>query len=364
MRKISSCSRLSPVLFPLAGALIALHLFIFPSVSEAASMAMNERQLHCANDSMKFLALGHLYQKPWANEEDQIVDTLIATLPRLRGSDFDFVMFLGDLVWQASPESFERLRDRLLSQFKVPVYNAVGNHDLGDPKLYKELFGRTYFQFTCGSAQVIVIDSELERGRIVGEQLEFMQQSIARAEVNSDIKQVFIFSHKLLWAEPEKRYDIVYRRMNDTTWHSPGVDFSSNILPLLSRLASKKDVFWGSGDLGVNDEFGLFLDFDPETRITWFAAGLGNWPTDAALVVTVSPESGIEFTPLSLTTGVAIPGHTLFSWKARAIEQSLWRSLRSPIPPVVGLAIFLISCCIVLLIFFMRKSQSSGRTSR
>ena len=146
--------------------------------------------------------------------------------------------------------------------------------------------------------------------------------------------------------------------MNDTTWYSPRIGFSSNILPLLTQLAPKKDVLWGSGDLGVNEGFGLFLDFDSETRITWFATGLGNWPTDAALVVTVSADSTVKFTPISLTTGLEISGYTLFSWKAQAIKQMLLRVSRLPIFSVVGLTILLILCCIALLIIFLRRSQS------
>ncbi len=43
--------------------------------------------------------------------------------------DLDFVVFTGDLVDQADPESFE-LFQKILAQLQVPYYLSLGNHDI------------------------------------------------------------------------------------------------------------------------------------------------------------------------------------------------------------------------------------------
>jgi Icc protein len=63
--------------------------------------------------------------------------------------DLDFVVFTGDLVDQADPESFELFRE-ILAQLRMPYYLSLGNHDV-DTLQRKGRFDREQFIRWCQS---------------------------------------------------------------------------------------------------------------------------------------------------------------------------------------------------------------------
>ena len=65
-------------------------------------------------------------------------------------------------------------------------------------------------------------------------------------------------------------------------------DFAHSILPFVKQAASRKNIFWGSGDIGtqaLNSQ--LFFHHNDNDRVTYFATGLDDRAQDAIVRVNV-----------------------------------------------------------------------------
>jgi hypothetical protein len=85
----------------------------------------------------------------------------------------------------------------------VPFFPVVGNHEVSAPslgeKLYRKHFllpeGKTYYAFRTGGALFVILNSEEKRGRIIGEQLSWLENIL------SSSKETFklVFLHRPLF---------------------------------------------------------------------------------------------------------------------------------------------------------------------
>ena len=70
-----------------------------------------------------------------------------------------FVVFMGDLTDRAEVAEYE-LAERQLEALPVPFYPTLGNHELwADPARYRELYGRSSYQFTYRGVAFTYVDS-------------------------------------------------------------------------------------------------------------------------------------------------------------------------------------------------------------
>ena len=128
-----------------------------------------------------------------------------------------FVVATGDLVNAADGVSISQAREwfdaysSLVSDFDMPVYNAVGNHDVVgihceevaetepgyNKEMYHDYFGPTYHSFDWGPYHCLVLDpNEFVDGRQVYRmpdyQLEWLQQDLAHRQG----KPLLVFFHE------------------------------------------------------------------------------------------------------------------------------------------------------------------------
>ncbi|HEY48830.1 MAG TPA: hypothetical protein G4O13_02135 [Dehalococcoidia bacterium] len=143
--------------------------------------------------------------------------------------DPPFVIDTGDLVSRGDEVSiaqanewFEVYAD-VTSDFNMPLYTAVGNHELVgtnnpdvDPsepgynkEMYRDYFGPTYYSFDWGGYHCIVLDAnQFEDGRrfygVEDQQLEWLEQDLAQRQG----KPILVFYHEQTPLWEENRYEV------------------------------------------------------------------------------------------------------------------------------------------------------------
>lgn len=69
-----------------------------------------------------------------------------------------FLLGAGDLAENGTREQLLRVQ-RELEGFNLPYYTTLGNHDVGEPKAWQQLFGRGNFQFRFRGVVFTMLDS-------------------------------------------------------------------------------------------------------------------------------------------------------------------------------------------------------------
>ena len=114
-----------------------------------------------------------------------------------------FVSFGGDIVYNGYDEDDWKVFDSETAAWrekKIPVYPALGNHDLhGDPQIalanffrrFPDLQGSRYYSVRASNALLLVLDSSLDE--IAGPQGQWLAQKLDN--VAGDVDFVFLVFH-------------------------------------------------------------------------------------------------------------------------------------------------------------------------
>lgn len=106
-------------------------------------------------------------------------DILASILKRLDGCDFAIIC--GDLTPSGRPSEFVPFQEALNAS-RVPVYTAIGNHDvkMGGPDEYTSRLGPTEYSFTYNGVTYAIVDSSYLN--ITSDQVEWMRDAFLGAE--------------------------------------------------------------------------------------------------------------------------------------------------------------------------------------
>lgn len=248
-----------------------------------------------------FLCAGHVYGAPPSPSVFPSA-SFLANIDMINKNNATFFILLGDNIRAANPVHIENFKASLCSKVEIPMFNAVGNHDVGNRELYESHFGRTYFDFRQGSELFIVLDGQINRGEIAGEQLEYLKSALDNATKSKEIKNVFLFSHNLIWSKNDVHLErTVYPHTNSHSNYENIDNFKSVVMPEIIRLSQTKKVFMMSGDIGVSGSLPLFYHEEEKHNITYVACGLGDTEKDAIIKVDITREGEVTFAPISLT---------------------------------------------------------------
>ncbi len=268
--------------------------------AEDIQSPINQKYLKISSpkNNYAFLIAGHLYGAP---EKFTVFpsSSFLGKIKDINEIDYEFFISLGDNFRSTDEKQIANFKKTVAYQLKAPLFIAVGNHDVTFPQLYEKNFGKTYYHFIYGQELYVILNSEMDSGRISGAQLEFLLNILNEARNNQSIKNVFVFSHKLIWSVNNSAYRIVYDHLNDRGGYAKNDNYLNKILPPLSTIAKSKAVYWISGDIGCSWSLSLFYEKDPSTNITYIATGLGDTVRDAIIKVNIS-EGAVYFTPISL----------------------------------------------------------------
>jgi len=108
-----------------------------------------------------------------------------------------FIIHLGDMIPKPHEKEWQTFFE-ISRQVSLPFFPVVGNHDVGTTTLGEEIYrkqfflpeNKTYYAFCVGGILFVILDSEKGRGRIINEQLSWLENILSSSK--EKIKLVFI----------------------------------------------------------------------------------------------------------------------------------------------------------------------------
>lgn len=264
-----------------------------PSIVQLNSVALTAVDM---NSPVTILAGGHLYGNPYNEGTPLISSTIQNNIDIINSSQADLFFSLGDMTYLPSMESVQGLRDIFLDRVTVPLFNAVGNHDLKNGRtFYQSNFEQTYYSFEYGSLQIIVLDTVISHCYIEGHQLDMLNSVLEDALQNNHIRNIFIFVHKLIFLEDED----LRGRANGLCEY--GSNFSQLRDDILIPSSLEKPIYIFAGDVGAfGGNLSPFYHQYPDSNLSTIAVGIGDGADDALLKIMVEgDEVKFELIPLA-----------------------------------------------------------------
>ncbi len=203
--------------------------------------------------------------------------SILAGIDTINALQANALFSTGDLF--LDPEvNGARYQSSFFSKLEVALYNAPGNHDLesGD---YERDYGPSYGMLEFGQDRVVWLNTELDNGSILNDQLEFLRSALQGLSG----KNLFIVSHRPIWAEGDSPYG---RLFAGNTRSLLATNFQAEIYPLVEEASQHASVFWLSGSMAGRAPASIF--FQPHApNITFIQCAIRDVPRDALLVADV-----------------------------------------------------------------------------
>lgn len=250
-----------------------------------------------SSGNFSFIVSGHFHGAS-TNQSTFPAATLLANIDTLNSLKPVFLVSLGDLFLDVDSTYIKHYQKSFFDKLNMPLYNAVGNHDISNGNMYEKIYGATYYKLAINNNLFIVLNTEINDGSIKGAQMEFLSNLLDETLKNNlQYRNIFIFSHRPVWAENNDRYKKLFAGNTRTAIGTN--NFDAEIKPLLAKLSADRNVFWMSGSLGGGPA-SFFYDKDPETKITFMQTAIRDLPRDAVLQVSIN-NGAVTFKGISLT---------------------------------------------------------------
>jgi hypothetical protein len=294
-------------------------------------------------NTYKILVTGHLHGSS-NNKSGFPASTLLGNLDLINGGNYAFMVSLGDLFMNPDTD-IDNYYKSFFSKLSVPFFNAVGNHDVFGNK-YKQHFGNTFFSFAKRTEIFIFLDTEINNGDIISEQLLFLKNELSSIDT---INNIFIFMHRPLWAE---EHPLMKNIFTDNTRSFLKTNYNTTIHPLLISIPSNKNIFLFAGSMG-NAPASFF--YHKENNITYVATAIRDLPRDAFLEVILN-NSYPDFNTITLTNNPVKP---LFDYNLDYYNQNSkstsfnWRLLPLYIKNMLSNYHFWFGCAVTALFFLI-----------
>ncbi|MCD6425033.1 MAG: metallophosphoesterase [Anaerolineales bacterium] len=291
--------------------------FTFEFLVDPLPASMNSLPLPTNNSPLRFLIAGHVYGKP-GDEEFHPALTFLTNIALINKTMPDFVVLLGDTVWSPSEENFNDLDLLVLNQFEVPVFNAVGNHDVTSNRdLYQSRYGSTVFAFRYKDQLFFILDTNIKYYELTNDQYAFVTDTIQ--EQSPNLKAIHLFMHHLLFLEEGEIVGKQLLKPNEGDGRS--VEFLAFLETELMPISKSIPVTLYAGDVGAfqgGNLSPLYKKF-PDHNIVFLATGLGSNPYDSILMAEYIEDGSLDIQPLSLTGREmnAIDTYTFDYWLKR-----------------------------------------------
>ena len=280
---------------------ILLAFVLLPLGASAQRSPFNGLEVLPADSTGHYRILigGHFHGES-TNRSGYPAATLLANLDTINSLSANLFLSTGDLFMDAAKDS-ARYQQALFSRLKVPLYNAIGNHDphtngnrlwdldepipfgIGEPWFLKSELG-----------PVLILDTEKQDGSIVDVEWGALER-LSDPQVLS-CKRLFIISHRPIWSEDDPQYSPLFK---DNTRSLTGTNFQKDVYPLLEKIAEHAHVYWISGSLGGQAPSSIFFQ-EHAKNITYIQCAIRDEPRDALLIADVYPDT-VKWSSFSLT---------------------------------------------------------------
>jgi hypothetical protein len=274
---------------------IALLIMLFKGLAAQPVSPFNKLRINNDGGDYSFIVSGHFYGAS-TNASTFPASSLQANIDTLNALKPAFLMSLGDMFVDVNDTYLKNYQKSLFHKLKMPLLNAVGNHDVANGNKYEAIFGKEFFAFAKGTERFIILNTEMDDGSIKNEQLDFLKEQLNPSALN-EITNIFIFSHRPVWAEGIAKYKNLFLENTRTVIGSN--NFTEAVKPLLMALSKTKNIYWLSGSMGGGPA-SFFYDKEEETNVTFIQTAIRDQERDAALRVKIVNGSvsfqGISFT--------------------------------------------------------------------
>jgi hypothetical protein len=270
-----------------------IFFFCLGSLAARVVSPFNRLELKDTSEDYSFVVSGHFYGSS-CESSGYPAATLLAGIDTLNGLHASFMISLGDMFMDVNDGYIRNYQKSLFSKLQMPLFNAVGNHDVANGNLYAKVFGPSWYSFRVQDDVFILLDTETDDGSISAEQLVFLTGAL---KASGAAKNIFIFSHRPVWAENSSRYGKLFRGNTRTAIGSN--NFETVVRPLAEQYAKGKNIVWMSGSFGGGPA-SFFYDKEPTGTFTFIQTAIRNAERDAVLLVNVR-NGKVSFSGISLT---------------------------------------------------------------
>jgi hypothetical protein len=247
------------------------------------------------NDSLpySFFIAGHTYGKPGVNNiglhppfKEKF--SYIQSRPEIK-----FGVLTGDIV-SANPTSqdWDEVDNDIIS-LGLPVYFAVGNHDMEDRALYESRYDSTYYYFKYQKDLFIVLDPNIDGWSISGDQLNFVRKTVDSLAPSCD--NIYVFFHQILWKEGGTKFDYIH--WNSDEGKGAHVNFWPEVMPIFMHLTNK--VFMFAGDLGSS--WSSDVTYDTYNNISLISSGMGDEDGENFIIINVDSNKTTSYDLICLS---------------------------------------------------------------
>lgn len=299
-----------------------LMMVLFPFIDKAQiASPLTDTTLNCAvnvDSSYSFIVAGHVYG---AFQGSSPAKSFVKVLPKIKMENPLFLALLGDNFKRGSIGEAKSFKKLLTNELGIPTFNAPGNHDIRIKEQYKTYFGEHFSTFIVATELFIFLDTETDPSGVLPQnQLTLIENALAmciqdspgpwkfnnifrmRKKIDTTtINNVFIFSHRHLWATTNKTYgNALFPGLKEEERKTIAKGFSNDITPLLKKV-EEIPIFWFSGAIGSNNKFTLFYEKHPDFKnLTVIGTGVRSSASDVVLQVKRDKQANISITPIPL----------------------------------------------------------------
>jgi len=240
------------------------------------------------NEAYSFFIAGHTYGLSGVNNpglHPPFLDKFDYIQSR---PEISFGVLTGDIV-SANPvaQDWDEV-DQDIENLGLPIYFAVGNHDMENRPLFEERYGDTYFNFIIENDLFIVLDPNLDGWSITEDQLTFLQNTLM--ENHDNVDNIFVFFHQILWREDDNIY--YNQNPNSNAGREEPVNFWPTILPLFTAIENHTVFCAGDGGAG---SWSIDFMYDAFDNIEFIASGMGEGIGDNFVVINVAEDKSLDY---------------------------------------------------------------------
>ena len=137
-------------------------LMVFQKLSGQAVSSFNKLEVTDTSNNYSFIVSGHFYGSS-TNASTFPASSLQANIDTLNSLNSSFLMSLGDLFVDVNEMYISHYQKSLFDKLTMPLFNAVGNHDLSNGNMYEKVYGKSFFSFSKGKELFIVLNLDLHK---------------------------------------------------------------------------------------------------------------------------------------------------------------------------------------------------------
>ena len=228
-----------------------------------------------------FFTAGHTYGSP-NNPHYGLHFPFVDYIPIINNyPNMNMGFLTGDVVVHSTPDYWDSAMIDI-NKFNMSIFIAAGNHDMGDEFLNR--FQYYYYSFTYNDDLFIILTPGLDSWNISGDQLEFLNNTLDSNY--SDVNNIFIFMHELVWWSPINEYQNVI--INYAPYYPGSTNFDGVIKPLLLSYPNRITIY--AGDLGCTTAVSPYM-YNTFDNVTLIASGMGGGVKDNIIITTIYEDS-------------------------------------------------------------------------